>query len=406
MRTAVFVAPFFAETTLRFVDAAASLPGVRLGLVSQDPAERLPDATRAKLAGHWRIDSGLDPASISHAVRELGRRLGPPERLVGALEQLQVPLARVREELGIPGMGVDAAHNFRDKSKMKEVLRAAGVPCARHRLARSVREIRGFVDEVGFPVVIKPPAGAGARDTFRVEDARALDELLGHVSVRDAETVLVEEFVVGDEHSFDTVSVGGRPRWHSLTHYRPGCLEVMRHPWIQWTVLLPREVDHPRYDDIRAVGAKALAALGMETGLSHLEWFRRPDGTIAVSEVAARPPGAQFTTLISWAHDVDFYRLWARLVVLEEFDAPARKYAAGIAFLRGQGRGRVQAVHGIDRAQAEMGELVVEVRLPAPGQPAATSYEGEGWVVLRHPDTGVVARALARLVEVVRVELG
>ena len=33
----VFVAPFFAETTVRFIDCAAGLDGVRLALVSQDP---------------------------------------------------------------------------------------------------------------------------------------------------------------------------------------------------------------------------------------------------------------------------------------------------------------------------------------------------------------------------------
>ena len=53
-----------------------------------------------------------------------------------------------------------------------------------------------------------------------------------------------------------------------------------------------------------------------------------------------------------------------------------------------------------------MGELVVEARLPRPGQAAAGSYEGEGFVVLRHPETAVVARALTRLVEIVRVDLG
>ena len=65
----------------------------------------------------------------------------------------------------------------------------------------------------------------------------------------------------------------------------------MRNPWIQWSVLLPREIDGPQYDDIRQVAFRALDALGMETGLSHLEWFRRKDGSIAISEVAARPPG-------------------------------------------------------------------------------------------------------------------
>ena len=49
---AVFVAPFLAETTTRFVEAAASLPGVSLALVSQDPAERLTPSLRSKLAAH------------------------------------------------------------------------------------------------------------------------------------------------------------------------------------------------------------------------------------------------------------------------------------------------------------------------------------------------------------------
>ena len=123
----------------------------------------------------------------------------------------------------------------------------------------------------------------------------------------------------------------------------------------------------------------------MDTGLSHTEWFRRPDGSVAISEVAARPPGAQFTTLISYAHDVDFYRVWARLVVFEAFDPPGRPFAAGTAFLRGQGRGRVQAIHGLERAQRELGELVVEAKMPRPGQPAAGTYEGEGYVILRQP---------------------
>ena len=58
----------------------------------------------------------------------LGRQLGQVQRLLAVLEQLQVPLAQVREPLGIPGMDAATAGNFRDKARMKTVLRAAGVP--------------------------------------------------------------------------------------------------------------------------------------------------------------------------------------------------------------------------------------------------------------------------------------
>jgi len=404
-RPVIFVAPFFAETTLRFLRAVVGLPGLRVGLLSQDPAARLPREIAGALAVHRRLDDALRADALVDGVRRLEPHLGRPVRLLGALEQLQVPLARVRERLGIPGMGVEQALNFRDKARMKEVLRGAGIPCARHALVRTVGEAFDFARRVGFPLVAKPPDGAAARSTFRIEDETRLRQGLELLPPSDRQPVLLEEFIVGEEHSFDTVSVCGRGVWHSLTHYRPGPLEVLRNPWIQWTVLLPREVDHPRYDDIRRVGFQALEALGMETGLSHMEWFRRSDGSVAVSEVAARPPGAQFTTLISYAHDVDFYHAWAELMVNERFEAPPRRFAAGIAFLRAQGRGRVASIRGLEQAQREMGDLVVEVRLPTLGQHPASSYEGEGFVVLRHPETARVAEALARVVSLVRVEL-
>ncbi len=343
------------------------------------------------------------------ALAENEAALREKDREIALLQQTeqpytQEPLAQVRETLGIPGMTLEVARNFRDKARMKEVFRRAGVACARHVLATTVPEAAEFAERVGFPLVVKPPAGAGARNTLRIDDTEQLRQCLNMLPPSPRQPALIEEFIAGEEHSFDTISVRGRAVWHSLTHYRPGPLEVMQHPWIQWTVLLPREIDHPRYDDIRAVAFRALSALGMGTGLSHLEWFRREDGSVAVSEVAARPPGAQFTTLISYAHDLDFYRAWARLMVQESFDPPPRRYAAGIAFLRGQGAGRVSNVHGLDQAQRELGPLVAEVRLPRPGQQPAGSYEGEGYVVLRHPETAVVAQALQRLVQLVRVE--
>jgi biotin carboxylase len=405
LRRVVFVAPFLMHATTRFVHAVAALPDVRLALVTQDGPEALEPALGARLDAYVRAEDALDAARLLEAVRTAAARLGGVDRLLGTLEQLQVPLAVVRQHLGIEGLGVEAAENFRDKARMKNVLRAAGVPCARHRLATSPEEAVQFVREVGFPVVAKPPAGAGAKATWRLAGEADLRSLLEHHRPGPGESVLLEEFMSGQEHSFDTVTIRGHHVWHSLSHYDPTPLHVLENKWIQWCVLVPREIDHPRYDDIRRVATKALDALGMWTGVSHMEWFRRQDGSVAVSEVAARPPGAQFCTLISYAHDIDFYQAWARVVVFDAFDAPPRRYAAGAAYLRGQGEGRVRAVHGLEQAQKELGPLVVEAKLPQQGQGPSGSYEGEGYVILRHPETQVVERALRRLVSLVRVEM-
>jgi len=63
-------------------------------------------------------------------------------------------------------------------------------------------------------------------------------------------------------------------------------------------------------------------------------------------------------------------------------------------------------VHGLDAVSSGVRDLVVDIQLPRPGQPAAETYEGEGYVILRHPETKVVVEALQHLISVVRVEIG
>jgi len=406
----IFVAPFCMETTLRFVRGAAGLPDVNLSLVSQEGVEKLPLDLRSMLAGHWRVHDALDPEQLVVATRALESKLGPATKLIGALEQLQVPLAKVRETLGIEGLGVEAARNFRDKAQMKDVLRQAGVPCARHVLAHSPQQARAFVEETGFPVVAKPPSGAGGKGTYRVESLDDLHILLTRYPPSTSEPTMLEEFVSGTEHSFDSIMIKGKPVWHSISRYMPAPLKVLENSWIQWCVFLPRDISGDEFAPIRQVGFKAVEALGLRTGLSHMEWFQLQGERIAISEVGARPPGAQITSLLSWAHDLDFYRAWPRLMILDEFEPPVRKYAVGAAYFRGQrsesGGTRVRAIHGLEEAQRRFGPLVVEARLPTAGQFVSDSYEGEGYVIIRDEESNVVEEALQQIVKLVHVEIG
>jgi biotin carboxylase len=402
---AAFVAPYLLDATMRFVDATAGVPDTELALITCDPESRVPDQLRRRLAAHWRIDDPLDAAQIAAATEALGRFIGPVQRLIGVLEQLQVPLAQVREQLGIAGMDAETARNFRDKAQMKSVLRAAGVACARSRLADSADAAAAFAAEAGFPLVVKPPAGAGAKSTFRLDDAEDLRVWLSVAPPAPDRPAQVEEFLTGEEGSYDSVMTDGKIVWDSVSAYLPTPLEVLRNPWIQWRVLMPRDMAGREYDGIRAVAPTALRALGLRSGFTHMEWFRRPDGSVAVSEVAARPPGAQITSMLCYVHDFDFYRAWAQLMVDDSFVPPQRGWSAGTVFLRGQGVGHVRAVHGLDGLPPELGPLVVESRLPQPGQVSSGGYEGDGYVIVRHPDTAVVADALWRLVTGVRVEL-
>ncbi|MFT5303891.1 MAG: formate-dependent phosphoribosylglycinamide formyltransferase (GAR transformylase) [Mariniblastus sp.] len=404
MKKIVFVAPYFMDATARFIDAAASVPGSRVGLVSCDPSTKLPPEIRKKLAAHYAVND-VSPAELMRGVKLIGDELGGIDRVIGMLEQIQVTLGEIRDQLQIPGMGATAANHFRDKAVMKSVLRDAGIPCAKHHRATSIESGHDFSKQIGFPLIVKPPDGAGAQGTFRCENPEQLDECLHAARPTDQNPTVIEEFIVGKEHSFDSICLNGKMIWSSISHYSPGPLEVVREPWIQWCVMIPRESDLPSYGPVKEIAQSALSALGMQTGLSHMEWFLRPDGSVAISEVGCRPPGAQFTSLISWAHDFDLYEAWAKVLIHEQFEIPARKYAAGAAYLRGMGQGRVAAVHGLQEIAESLGSLVVEAKIPQPGQTPTGSYEGEGHIIVRHPDSSVVENALKKIVSTIKVDL-
>lgn len=406
MHQIIFAAPILNPNALPTIQSITDVPDCAVHVISQEPEHKLSGGLRQRLAGFIQVEDGLNPEHLEKATAMIRQRTGKVDRIFAANEQVQVPVAIVRERMGIDGMSVETMRNFRDKSLMKSILMDAGIPCAKFRLVTDADDARAFVRSVGFPVIAKPPEGAGAEFTYMVESDAALAQVLAKHPPKADTPLLLEEFVTGEEHSFDAFTVNGKIKWHSVSRYLPAPLEVKRNPWIQWRVVVPREVEDAQYDDIRKQAKRALKALGAQTGISHMEWFRKRDGTSAISEVGMRPPGAQFTTLMSRANDFDCMGTWARIMITGEFTPPTRKYACGCAYLRGQGKGVVRQVSGFDALRNDLGSLITDVRLPEYGQKPTGSYEGEGFIIVRHPETKVVEDALLHIVSNVRVTLG
>lgn len=400
MRNVVFVAPFPLEATMRFARAASGLADVRLlGIFQEVPKERHLFADLVTVA------NGLDTRQLIEAGRLLEQRHGKIHRIIGILEPLQVQLGEMRTALGVPGTDAATADLFRDKARMKNELRKHGLPCARHQLLRTFADAERFAAEVGFPMVIKPPAGMGAKATWRLNSMEDLKNAFGALGASPDNPALAEEFMRGQEYSFDTITINGKAMFQTIGRYYPAPLDVIENPWIQWVVILPRVISGPDLADARGVGLRAISAFGLKTGFTHMEWFRRDDGSLAIGEIAARPPGAHFVLANSYAHDTDMYRAWARATIDEAFDGPwERKYSVGVAYLRGMGRGRVSRVTGVDRANELVGRHVVESRLPVVGAMKADTYEGDGYVIARHEDTEVVKAVMKTIIETIKVE--
>jgi len=277
---------------------------------------------------------------------------------------------------------------FRDKEVMKQRLDAAGVRTPRHFRAATAAGVRDAAERVGYPLIVKPIAGAGSADTHRCDSRDELDRALA--AIRHVAEVSVEEFVEGEEFTFDTICAGGRMCFENVCWYKPRPLEQRQLEWVSPQSFALRDLELPEIQGGRRLGRQVLAALGFETGFTHMEWYRKHDGEVVFGEIGGRPPGARLVDLMNYCTDNDTYVAWAEAVCLGHVPRVfERKWNVAVTFKRARGQGRIQRIVGLDELRRELGALLVEVNLTPVGAPRRDwqqSLVGDGYLVVRHPE--------------------
>ena len=401
----IFIEPCFPANQREFVRALRDV-GARVIGIGERPKDALGEDLSHWLHHYEQIGNVTSADQLEHAVRWVQGRASVA-RLEAVVEAHVMAAATVRERCGIPGTSVRSTFLCRDKPAMKQALREAGVPCAASIGSSDVAEIRDFAARVGFPLVVKPRDAAGAAATYRVDDAGALNDALVECGVGHGRSVAIEEFVVGHEGFYDTITIDGRVAHDFVCHYYPNVLEAMRHRWISPQFIATNRVDSaPAYEEVKAMGQRVITALGIETSATHMEWFFGPKG-LRFSEIGCRPPGVRAWDLYAAGNDVDIYREWAHAVVHgRPSQTLSRRLSAGIIALRPERDGQIVGYEGVDAIQDQLGRWILDAHLPpagTPTQPVGAGYMANAWVRMGHPDYDRLREMLDAVGQTVRV---
>ena len=382
----VFLSPVYPPEMQQYTRGLAEV-GASVYDVGDTPRARLPPEVARHLDDYLEVPRIMDEDDVIARATAWFRGRSV-DRVLTNWEPLVILAARLRERWKVPGMSVDAVRGFRDKQLMKERVAAAGLRVPRSARARSASEARAAAERVGFPLVLKPIAGAGSADTYLCRTPAELEDVLARTA--RVPEVSVEEYVEGEEYTYDTVCVGGRPVYENVAQYLPKPIEARSEEWISPVIITVRDLSQPKIQKGVALGRRVLDALGMGDGFTHMEWFLTPKGEAVFGEIGCRPGGARLVDQMNYTGDIDLFREWARVACWGRFEAPtARKYNCGIIFKRALGRGRVTRIEGLTRWLEQCHPWVVEERLLRPGTPRRDWKQtllSDGWLMVRHPD--------------------
>jgi formate-dependent phosphoribosylglycinamide formyltransferase (GAR transformylase) len=380
----LMISPGYPAQMALFTRGLAAAGASVIGVGDQSPAA-VPAMARDALAHYVAVGSLAAGDAVAGTIRDLARQVRI-DRVECLWEPYMILAARMREELGLPGLTVAQTVPFRDKERMKQLLDAAGLRTPRHEAAGTVAGVWAAAERLGFPLIVKPIAGAGSADTYRADSAADLDAVLP--MLRHVPQVSVEEFVDAEEYTYDTICAGGQVLFENVCWYRTRPLLTKMHEWISPIDVALRDLDAPDLQSGRALGAAVLQVLGFRDGFTHMEWYRKPDGEVVFGEIAARPPGGRQVDLMNYVTDADLFSAWAEAVTRGRISQPIeRRYNAASIFKRATGSGRITGYAGLDELLAEYAEHVVAVDLLPVGAPRrdwrAVSIS-DGAVIVRH----------------------
>jgi argininosuccinate lyase len=233
----------------------------------------------------------------------------PFHGVIAPLERSIVSAAFVRSYFGMPGMDLATAAGFANKFVMKRRLRAAGIAVADFVGISGGTGLPAAARALGWPVILKPAVGAGAQRTWRLGSGAEVNGFLagpGPAAIAGT-PMLVESYVpMRAELHCDGVVVDGATVALSASRYFRPLLTDLGGLIGSYTLT---ESD-PLRDELRDLHRRVVEAMGLRSGVTHLEAFLTSSGLV-MSEITCRPGGGGIAQVIQMR---DGWDIWAAMV--------------------------------------------------------------------------------------------
>lgn len=313
----ILISPGFPRSQTSFARRLKE-EGVTVLGVGSNYIDDLDEDLKDALTEFYHVDDLANYEDVLKAVGYFTYRYGRIDRIESHNEHWLVQDARLRTDFNVFGLKDEDIEKVKYKSKMKEVFRSCGIPVARGAVVRNLDEAQFLIQEFGYPVVVKPDMGVGAQNTSLIRNEEQLQRFFETKTKQD---YILEEFIKGTVVSFDGLTDReGRVVFCSNFIFNAGVMDIVN----QNLDMFYYSDRYPRQDLLK-MGMKAVKNFSLKERFFHIEFFRTEDERLVALEVNVRPPGGYSIDMWNYSYDIDMYRLYARLVARNEFDAKVER---------------------------------------------------------------------------------
>ena len=329
MKNFVFISPNFPTNYWMFCRELKK-NGLNVLGIGDQPYDDLSNDLKDSLNEYYKVSNLENDDEVYRAVAFFIFKHGRIDWLESNNEYWLERDARLRTDFNITsGFQVSDIPHIKYKSKMKEFYKKAGIPVARYHMVDNFDGCKGFINEVGYPVVTKPDNGVGASHTFKISN----DEELGKFFELKwpGTSYIMEEFIDGEVNSYDAIiDSNGEPMFETGNVTPMSIMDIVNNSDNSIYYILKNLPE-----DTRAAGRATVKSFGVKSRFVHFEFFRLlkdheglgKKGQIIALEVNMRPCGGFTPDMIDFAHSTDVYKIWADMIAFDRSTMPVGQHA-------------------------------------------------------------------------------
>ena len=332
MKNFVFISPNFPTNYWQFCRELKN-NGMRVLGIGDQPYDTLLPELRSSLHEYYKVGSMENYDEVYRAVAFFISKYGRIDWLESNNEYWLERDAMLRTDFHITsGFQVEDMERIKFKSKMKPYYQAAGIPTARYHIVDDFDSCKAFIDEVGWPVIVKPDNGVGASHTYKLTDDEGLR---GFLAEKEPDvSYIMEEFITAEVNSYDAIiDSRGEPIFETGNVTPNSIMDIVNtnDNSIYYIVnQLP--------EDTRRAGRATVKSFGVKSRFVHFEFFRLTadhphmgkKGDVVALEVNMRPCGGFSPDMMNFANSTDVYKIWADMIAYDSTQKPCgeRRYCA------------------------------------------------------------------------------
>eukprot|EP01113_Clastostelium_recurvatum_P018090 TRINITY_DN2134_c0_g1_i1.p1 TRINITY_DN2134_c0_g1~~TRINITY_DN2134_c0_g1_i1.p1 ORF type:complete len:396 (-),score=98.22 TRINITY_DN2134_c0_g1_i1:64-1251(-) len=302
----VFLSPHFPPWFQHYIEKMKQAGVVVLGIGDQ-PWAGLSPSLKSNLKEYYHVANMLDYDQLYRAMGHLIHNHGRIHFVESLNEFWLETEGQLRDDFNIPGYKFTEVSEYKKKSFMKQVFREAGLDAAKGTYPHTIEEALAFARATGYPLVAKPDVGVGAEGATKVNTDAELVQVW-----RPEHRFYLEEFISGIIETYDgLVDAEGNIIFDCSITYNSGIMEIVKN---HTEMVLSHRTKREIPADLRAAGAKAVAAFRCRLRFFHLEFFRTSQNRLLPLEMNLRPPGGRSIDMWNWGNDTDIFDAYVKLV--------------------------------------------------------------------------------------------